>query len=108
MKAGRREFLKLGVAASAALLPLPAFAQEERATEKAAIEKARQEAAAKQQASPEPGRTDEKNHESSRNPSSEVITACWHFRSGMSFKVARNERGASLPGHAGDARSERK
>lgn len=42
------------------LLPLPAFAQEERAAEKAATEKARQEAAAKQQASPEPVKTEEK------------------------------------------------
>jgi hypothetical protein len=39
------------------LLPLPAFAQEERAAEKAAAEKARQDAAAKQQASPQPVQT---------------------------------------------------
>ena len=41
------------------LLPLAAFAQEERAVEKSAAEKARQEAAAKQQASPEIAKTDE-------------------------------------------------
>ncbi|MEP6569878.1 MAG: glycosyl hydrolase [Acidobacteriota bacterium] len=40
-------------------LPLPAFAQEERAAEKAAAEKVRQEAAAKQQASPEIAKQDE-------------------------------------------------
>ena len=45
------------------LLPLAAFAQEERALEKSTVEKARQEAAAKQQASPEPGKADDKKPE---------------------------------------------
>ncbi len=41
------------------VLPLPAFAQAEKAAEKSAAEKARQEAAAKQQASPEPAKQDD-------------------------------------------------
>ena len=45
------------------LLPLAAFAQEERDLEKSTVEKARQEAAAKQQASPEPGKADDKKPE---------------------------------------------
>lgn len=45
------------------LLPLPAYAQEERAVEKSEIEKARKEAAAKQQASPEPVKADDKKAE---------------------------------------------
>jgi photosystem II stability/assembly factor-like uncharacterized protein len=54
-----RLFLHLALVALLILLPLPAFAQEERAAEKAAAEKARQEAAAKQQASPDPARADD-------------------------------------------------
>jgi photosystem II stability/assembly factor-like uncharacterized protein len=54
-----RQFVHSALVALLVLLPLPAFAQEERAAEKAAAEKARQEAAAKQQASPEPAKTDE-------------------------------------------------
>ena len=54
-----RLFVHLALVALLILLPLPAFAQKERAAEKAATEKARQEAVAKQQASPEPAKTDE-------------------------------------------------
>ncbi len=54
-----RLFFHLALVALLTLLPLPAFAQEEKAAEKEAAQKARQEAAAKQQSSPEPAKTDE-------------------------------------------------
>lgn len=54
-----RLFVHLALASLLILLPISAFAQEERAAEKAAAQKARQEASAKQQASPETAKAEE-------------------------------------------------
>ena len=54
-----RRLVQLALVALLILLPLPAFAQEERAAEKAATEKVRQDTAAKPQASPDAAKTDD-------------------------------------------------